>query len=115
MMLTVQMMIGSVEADRRNGNIQMAEGEGFEPPVRFPVHRFSRPTVSTAHTSLRETPSKPGVGLAGLWLRRVYQVAGVSEQDYVGLQIQPVRDVGGDCGCGSSAEERVPADASSSG
>jgi hypothetical protein len=20
----------------------MAEGEGFEPPVRFPVHRFSR-------------------------------------------------------------------------
>src|SRR5215475_15749983 len=31
----------------------MAEGEGFEPPVRFPVHRFSRPTVSTAHTSLR--------------------------------------------------------------
>jgi hypothetical protein len=31
----------------------MAEGEGFEPPVRFPVHRFSRPTVSTTHTSLR--------------------------------------------------------------
>ena len=31
----------------------MAEGEGFEPPVRFPVQRFSRPPVSTAHTSLR--------------------------------------------------------------
>ena len=31
----------------------MAEGEGFEPPVRFPVQRFSRPPVSTTHTSLR--------------------------------------------------------------
>ena len=31
----------------------MAEGEGFEPPVRFPVQRFSRPPVSTAHPSLR--------------------------------------------------------------
>jgi hypothetical protein len=32
---------------------RMAEGEGFEPPVRFPVQRFSRPPVSTTHTSLR--------------------------------------------------------------
>src|ERR1700683_1163425 len=32
----------------------MAEGEGFEPPVRFPAQRFSRPPVSTTHTSLRE-------------------------------------------------------------
>ncbi len=31
----------------------MAEGEGFEPPLRFPVKRFSRPPVSTAHTTLR--------------------------------------------------------------
>ena len=31
----------------------MAEGEGFEPPVGFPLQRFSRPPVSTAHTSLR--------------------------------------------------------------
>ena len=31
----------------------MAEGEGFEPPVPFRVQRFSRPPVSTAHTSLR--------------------------------------------------------------
>src|ERR1700674_4031336 len=31
----------------------MAEGEGFEPPLRFPVKRFSRPSVSTAHTTLR--------------------------------------------------------------
>src|SRR5690349_20014067 len=30
----------------------MAEREGFEPPVRFPVQRFSRPPVSTTHTSL---------------------------------------------------------------
>ncbi len=34
-------------------NSKLAEGEGFEPPVPFRVHRFSRPTVSTAHTSLR--------------------------------------------------------------
>src|SRR5215472_3464276 len=31
----------------------MAEGEGFEPPIPFQVYRFSRPTVSTAHTPLR--------------------------------------------------------------
>ena len=33
----------------------MAEGEGFEPPLPFRVKRFSRPPVSTAHTSLRMT------------------------------------------------------------
>jgi hypothetical protein len=32
----------------------MAEGEGFEPPLPVRVKRFSRPPVSTAHTSLRE-------------------------------------------------------------
>jgi hypothetical protein len=31
----------------------VAEGEGFEPPLPFRVKRFSRPPVSTAHTSLR--------------------------------------------------------------
>ena len=31
----------------------MAEGEGFEPPVPFQAQRFSRPPVSTTHTSLR--------------------------------------------------------------
>ena len=31
----------------------LAEGEGFEPPLRFPVERFSRPPVSTTHTSLQ--------------------------------------------------------------
>jgi hypothetical protein len=31
----------------------MAEGEGFEPPLPVRVKRFSRPPVSTAHTSLR--------------------------------------------------------------
>ena len=35
----------------------MAEGEGFEPPLPFRVKRFSRPPVSTAHTSLRESSS----------------------------------------------------------
>jgi hypothetical protein len=33
----------------------LAEGEGFEPPLPFRVKRFSRPPVSTAHTSLRES------------------------------------------------------------
>ena len=32
---------------------QLAEGEGFEPPVPFRAQRFSRPPVSTAHPSLR--------------------------------------------------------------
>ena len=31
----------------------MAEGEGFEPPVRFPVQWFSRPPPSTTRPSLR--------------------------------------------------------------
>src|SRR5580700_4919525 len=33
--------------------VGLAEGEGFEPPLPFRVKRFSRPPVSTAHTSLR--------------------------------------------------------------
>ena len=32
---------------------EMAESEGFEPPVPFRVQRFSRPPVSTAHPALR--------------------------------------------------------------
>jgi hypothetical protein len=32
---------------------ELAEREGFEPPVRFPAQRFSRPPVSTTHTPLR--------------------------------------------------------------
>ncbi len=44
----------------------MAEGEGFEPPLPFRVKRFSRPPVSTAHTSLRERslyhkPHRPSI------------------------------------------------------
>jgi hypothetical protein len=35
------------------GDDEMAEGEGFEPPLPVKVKRFSRPPVSTAHTSLR--------------------------------------------------------------
>jgi hypothetical protein len=31
----------------------VAEGEGFEPPLPVRVKRFSRPPVSTTHTSLR--------------------------------------------------------------
>ena len=32
----------------------MAESEGFEPPIRFPVCRFSRPVPSTTRPTLRE-------------------------------------------------------------
>src|SRR5579872_5033955 len=45
----------------------MAEGEGFEPPVPFPVQRFSRPPVSTTHTSLRVRPSIVYIDCAGLY------------------------------------------------
>ena len=31
----------------------LAEGEGFEPPLPVKAKRFSRPPVSTTHTSLR--------------------------------------------------------------
>ena len=55
--------------DRR----RLAEGEGFEPPVRFPVQRFSRPPVSTTHTSLRRSGS-PGTSGAPGALRRVRHV-----------------------------------------
>jgi hypothetical protein len=41
-----------VAADRLI-SLELAEGEGFEPPLPFRVKRFSRPPVSTAHTSLR--------------------------------------------------------------
>ncbi len=44
----------------------LAEGEGFEPPVPFQAQRFSRPPVSTTHTSLR------GKGAAGLTPKVVY-------------------------------------------
>ena len=47
----------------------MAEGEGFEPPVPFRVQRFSRPPVSTTHTSLR-----------GGWLRLVYIRSRVNQE-----------------------------------
>ncbi len=36
-----------------SANENLAEGEGFEPPLPLRVKRFSRPPVSTAHTSLR--------------------------------------------------------------
>jgi hypothetical protein len=34
-------------------SLRLAEGEGFEPPVPLRAQRFSRPPVSTTHTSLR--------------------------------------------------------------
>src|ERR1700693_606389 len=41
------------------GSDCVAEGEGFEPPVPFQVQRFSRPPVSTTHTSLQPIESTP--------------------------------------------------------
>ena len=58
-MRRVEHYSGDAEADvsaRRGGAVLrelVAEGEGFEPPVPFQVQRFSRPPVSTTHTSLR--------------------------------------------------------------
>ena len=44
----------------------LAEGEGFEPPVPFRVQRFSRPPVSTTHTSLRTTLLTDVCGISSL-------------------------------------------------
>ena len=33
--------------------LKMAERGGFEPPVRFPVRRFSKPVLSAAQPPLR--------------------------------------------------------------
>ena len=38
---------------RTSSDLELAEGEGFEPPLPVRVKRFSRPPVSTTHTSLR--------------------------------------------------------------
>ena len=38
--------------DAERWDRSMAEGEGFEPPLPVKAKRFSRPPVSTAHTSL---------------------------------------------------------------
>jgi hypothetical protein len=46
------MMCGR-QAEGELGVDAVAEGEGFEPPLPVKVKRFSRPPVSTAHTSLR--------------------------------------------------------------
>ncbi len=47
----------SLRAQKRRGRTcgrgQLAEGEGFEPPVRLPAQRFSRPPRSTTPASLR--------------------------------------------------------------
>src|SRR5262245_11801623 len=43
----------TTSTDRAEECLIQTEEEGFEPPVRFPVQRFSRPPVSTAHPFLR--------------------------------------------------------------
>jgi hypothetical protein len=46
----IQLLLGRL---RMSSEGYLAEGEGFEPPLPVKVKRFSRPPVSTAHTSLR--------------------------------------------------------------
>jgi hypothetical protein len=48
------LMFRCVDFPWTSRNREMAEGEGFEPPLPVRVKRFSRPPVSTTHTSLRE-------------------------------------------------------------
>ena len=48
------LMFRCVDFPWTSWNREMAEGEGFEPPLPVRVKRFSRPPVSTTHTSLRE-------------------------------------------------------------
>jgi hypothetical protein len=43
-------------------NLALAEGEGFEPPVRFPAQRFSRPSQSTTLPPLQSTDSSGRAG-----------------------------------------------------
>src|ERR1051325_7617169 len=40
-------------ANASPSKVRVAEGEGFEPPARFPVQWFSRPPPSTTRPSLR--------------------------------------------------------------
>ena len=35
-----------------DSELKLAESEGFEPPIRFPVCRFSRPVPSTTRPTL---------------------------------------------------------------
>src|SRR6202000_1082020 len=51
-------------------NSLMAEGEGFEPPLPVRAKRFSRPPVSTTHTSLRVV----GLRISGCLCRARFQV-----------------------------------------
>ena len=51
---------GMMSAARRRP-LALAEGGGFEPPVRFPARRFSRPVHSTTLPPLRRVPSRIGM------------------------------------------------------
>src|SRR5215467_2719968 len=48
--------------------MESTEEEGFEPPVRFPVQRFSRPPVSTTHPFLRIREYSYEAGISRYWL-----------------------------------------------
>ena len=51
---------------------ERTEEEGFEPPVRFPVQRFSRPPVSTTHPFLRCRAYSDEAGNSRYWIVRSF-------------------------------------------
>src|SRR5215471_7928817 len=59
----------------------LAEREGFEPPIPFRVYRFSRPTVSTAHTPLR--------------VEQYQQFTSSHESKSLSLRIRPISVISG--------------------
>jgi hypothetical protein len=68
----------------------MAEGEGFEPPLPFRVKRFSRPPVSTAHTSLRMSvinslPARQHPQTDGLVVHPQHVASHVKNQLFTGI------------------------------
>src|SRR6476660_3253273 len=52
--------------------VESTEEEGFEPPVRFPVQRFSRPPVSTTHPFLRLREYSYEAGISRYWIVRSF-------------------------------------------
>ena len=80
---------------------ELAEGEGFEPPVPFQAQRFSRPPVSTAHPSLR------GEDLFDCKAKRATQAASAGEQPrdrgLVGLEDPVDRVASNELGMGRGA------------
>src|SRR5512135_3774668 len=73
---------------------KLAEREGFEPPIRFPVYTLSRRAVSTTHPSLRVAQLQPhpvSFPFAGLRVR--ISAAGSDARyrlNFRGVRFQPL-------------------------